>query len=405
MTENCALAAYFARTGWSRGELARQVRARARAQGHPHVACDTSSVRRWFAGQVPRPPVGDLIADLFSDRLRLRVTTYDLGWAATPSRDRALVYDRSFPAALDAVTDLARADVDRRTSLATSAFVAAACAAPSRDWLLAALDHGDAPGPDRAGGPRGEPAGRLPAAGSAPPGRWSWPGDEAGRLALASSLNEGVYPLLRARHPDPVRIPLLAAAAGQTCLLGWSALDHGAQGTAQRYLIQALRLAQEARDAALGAHVLACMADQAILLGHPEEGSRLAQSGRLGLPRNASRACLADLCALEARAHAVIGDRAAAVRAVSRSQAAFAKATAASEPGWARFVDAVYLYGQYARVMRDLHQPSKAAAFALRAAQAAEKRARCGDPAGGAPGASGRTAAARSAWPVRDPPP
>ncbi|GAA1017254.1 hypothetical protein ACFQWA_13825 [Streptomyces thermogriseus] len=45
------------------------------------------------------------------------------------------------------------------------------------------------------------------------------------------------------------------------------AYDNGEHSVAQRYLIQALRLAEEPRNPTLGAHVLAGMADQATLLG------------------------------------------------------------------------------------------------------------------------------------------
>lgn len=419
MTENSALSDHFARTGWSRGELARQVRARARAQGYAHVACDTSSVRRWFAGQVPRPPVGELIADLFSERLRLRVTTYDLGLAATPTRERALVYDRSFPAALEAVTDLGRADADRRANLVASAFVATAAVAPSRDWLLAVLDHRANPaGPERSRGrDRGrdqqrDPGRREDGDGSQPPVSGSdgpvleiafqepdvWSRGESGRRALAAYLNEHVYPLLRVERAEPARTALLAAAAEQTCLLGRLAADQGAHGIAQRYLVQALRLAQEAHDPALGAHVLACLADQAILLGHVDEGARLAQSGRLGLPRGGSAACLADLCALEARAHALLGNRAAALQALARSEAALGAVHPAAEPAWARFVDPAYLYSEYAQVLRDLNLPSKANAYARRAARAAEERVRTTGIATPPPGVGGRAGAARTAW-------
>lgn len=119
-------------------------------------------------------------------------------------------------------------------------------------------------------------------------------GGGSGRLALAEYMNQHVYPLLRRAHADDVRDALCEAAAEQTYLLGWMAYDNGEHGTAQRYLIQSLRLADESKNVALGAHVLAGMADQATLLGDPGEGRRLAQAGRHGLMKATSPACLAD---------------------------------------------------------------------------------------------------------------
>src|SRR5687768_17463877 len=55
---NMQLGTWLARSGWSRGELARRVRSLAAEWGDPHIRPDTSSVRRWVdEGELPRPPV------------------------------------------------------------------------------------------------------------------------------------------------------------------------------------------------------------------------------------------------------------------------------------------------------------------------------------------------------------
>jgi hypothetical protein len=132
------------------------------------------------------------------------------------------------------------------------------------------------------------------------------------------------------------------------------AYDNGEHGTAQRYLIQSLRLAEESGNAALGAHVLAGMADQATLMGEPIEGRRLAQAGRAGLGGETSPACLADLWALEARALAKLGDKSGAARAVVQSEAAYSRVRLDDEQEWAAFIDPAYLHGEYANTFRDL---------------------------------------------------
>lgn len=90
------------------------------------------------------------------------------------------------------------------------------------------------------------------------------------------------------------------------------AYDDGRHGLAQRYLIQALRLAQASGNAALGAHVLAGMTDQANLLGHPGEALTLARAGQRGISTISPPACLARLQILEARAHGSLRDATAA---------------------------------------------------------------------------------------------
>ncbi|MFJ2775902.1 transcriptional regulator [Kitasatospora sp. NPDC087315] len=201
-------------------------------------------------------------------------------------------------------------------------------------------------------------------------------GGGSGRLVLTAYMNEHVYPLLRRAFADDVRRALCAATAEQTYLLGWMAYDDGEHGTAQRYLIQALRLAEESQDAALGAHVLAGMADQATLLGNPQEGRRLAQAGRQGLRSADSPACLADLWALEARALAASGDAKAAAHAVTEAERAFSNVQPGREAEWAKFIDGAYLHGEIANVFRDLDQPDHAAEHAHRSIDYARAQGR-----------------------------
>ncbi|MFJ6215591.1 transcriptional regulator [Streptomyces sp. NPDC092296] len=266
--------------------------------------------------------------------------------------------------------------MDRRKFLAAAPFAAAAGIGPSRDWLLNTLDQKPEPGPRV----RLEDVVHVRNMFSAFQDTDVMQGGGSGRLLLTQYMNEHVYPLLRRTYSDNVRRALCAATAEQTYLLGWMAYDDGEHGTAQRFLIQALRLAEESHDAALGAHVLAGMADQATLTGSPEEGRRLAQAGRHGLAKVDSAACLADLWALEARALAVLGDKAATARAILQSESAFSRVDHAKEPAWAKFIDAAYLHGEHANAFRDLGQAENAAEHARQSIQhaRAQNRARRG---------------------------
>ncbi|MFE7131703.1 transcriptional regulator [Streptomyces sp. NPDC057638] len=252
--------------------------------------------------------------------------------------------------------------MDRRKFLAATPFAAAAGTGPSRDWLLNALDQ-DQPA-QRGTRVRLEDVTSVRNMFGVFQEIDVMQGGGAGRLLLTSYMNAQVYPLLRRTHSEQVRRALCGAAAEQTYLLGWMAFDNGEHGTAQRYLIQALRLAEESRDVPLGAHVLAGMADQATLVGRPEEGRRLAQAARQGVRDADARACLADLWALEARALAVLGDAKGAALAVSSSERVFGQVEPAREPEWAKFIDAAYLHGEHANAFRDLKQPEHAAEHA-----------------------------------------
>lgn len=360
---NMHLSEWLARSGWSRSELARRVRTLATEWGEPQIRPDASSVRRWVdEGERPRPPVPALLAHLFSAQFGYRVTTYDLGLGEMPTVDRALVYSSSWTQTLEAVADLGRADVDRRKLLSTAPFAAVAAIGPSRDWLLNTLDQL----PDQRQRVRLEDVTAVKNMFSTFQEMDIFQGGGSGRLVLAAYMNEHVYPLLRRTHTEDVRWALCGAAAEQTYLLGWMAFDNGEHGTAQRYLIQALRLAEESRDPALGAHVLAGLADQATLLGYPHEGRRLAQAGRQGLSKVDAPACLADLWTLEARSLAVIGDKAGTAHAINAAENAFSRIEPDREPEWARFIDPAYICGEWANAFRDLGQSEQAAAHARR---------------------------------------
>lgn len=377
MTEpNTALAGWLERSGLSNRELARLVKAAAQDAGHPQISPDATTVRRWLEGKQPRRPVPGILADVLSAAVGYRVTTVELGLGESPAEDRSLLYSRSYAVTVDTVADLGRADVDRRKFLAAAPFAAVAAVGPSRDWLLNTLDQQPDVGPRV----RLEDVTAVRNMFSEFQRMDIFQGGGSGRLLLAAYMNIHVYPLLCRAQSDDIRRALCEAAAEQTYLLGWMAYDNGEHGTAQRYLIQSLRLAEESKNAPLGAHVLAGMADQATLLGHPEEGLRLAQAGRQGLRAGPSEACLADLWALEGRALARLGDRAAAAHAVVQSEAAAERVRPASEQEWALFIDPAYLHGEHANTFRDLGDPVAAEEHARRSIDHArmQQRARRG---------------------------
>jgi hypothetical protein len=266
-----------------------------------------------------------------------------------------------------------RSDVERRQFLTTGILTVAASVAPSRDWLVATLEEAI------------ESRGRVGTAQVDAIRRTFgvfqeldvMRGGGHARPQLASYLEYVVVPLLHANDPETSDgRALYSAASEQLYLLGWMAFDNGEHPIAQRYLIQALRLAEAAKDVELGAHVLAGLSDQATLTGHPDQGIQLARTGITGLQRGHSPACLADLRVLQARAEAGMGDEASAVRSVGLSEQAFAEVVDDNEPEWARFIDVAYLNGEYAHVFRDLERSTEAAIYAQRSVDDANRQQR-----------------------------
>jgi len=366
-----------ARTGWSRKELARRVNQRARVRG-VHLHTDASRIRYWLAGQQPQPPVPELLSELFSEQLGYPITPTGIGLAATDEHEVGLRYAESATATVVAVAELGRYDVRRRGFLRNGTFLAVAAVAPSRDWLLAVLDATE-PRPRSHIGEHQVHVIREAFATFQEADVMRGGGHARG--ALAEYLTNRVLPMLHDADPQSeVGTALFTAASEQTYLLGWMAFDDGRQALAQRYLIQALRLAQDSGDAALGAHVVAGMSDQARMLGSPREALQLATTGRHGLARAFSPACSADLWALQARAHAALRDTKAAAHAVVESERAFEVVDTDTEPEWARFIDNAYLSGEWANTFVDLGRPVETTRFARRSisAAASQNRARRG---------------------------
>lgn len=374
---NIRLVELWQRTGWSRKELARRVNQRGRIRGMD-LHADATRIRRWLAGRQPQPPVPELLSELFSEYFGYAIIPADMGMAPTEEYEIGARYCESIAATVVAVAELGRYDVRRRGFLSKGMFLAVAAVAPSRDWLLAALDATEPRAGSRIGSRQVDVIRSTFATFQEAD---VMRGGGHARQALADYLTSRVLPLLHEADPhSDVGAALFTAAGEQTYLLGWMAYDDGRQALAQRYLIHALRLARESGDAALGAHVLAGMSDQARTLGHPREALQLASTGRHGLARAYSPACAADLWALGARAYANLGDAKAAAHAVAESECAFESVDAGEEPEWARFIDDAYLSGEWANAFGDLRRPTEAARFARRSisAAASQNRARRG---------------------------
>lgn len=362
MSDGARLLQARLRKGWKQADVARRLIAAGYASEQRHVE---RRLLEWEQGRsTPRRRAQVQLAEVFGCRPE------DL-FPTTNVTEKALTYDRSLATTLDTVEELGRQDVDRRGLLKGALFSVVAGVGPSRDWLINTLREATAA------------RGRV-SAGQVESIRQTFGafqemdvmrGGGFARHRLAAFLTDHVVPLLRANDPEtPVGRSLFEAGAEQYYLLGWMAYDNGEHGLAQRYLIQALRLAEAARSVELGAHILAGLSDQATLTGHPGEGLKFAEAGQIGLAKGHSNACLADLLALEARAHAAMGQSEDAATRIAASERLFADVDHDDEPEWARFIDVAYLNGEYAHAFRDLADVKTSRRFAeVSAADAARQ--------------------------------
>ncbi|MFF8616570.1 sporulation protein [Streptomyces sp. NPDC015350] len=164
-------------------------------------------------------------------------------------------------------------------------------------------------------------------------------------------------PLLLGSYTDEVGRALFGAAAELTRLAGWMAFDTGQQEAAQRYYIQALRLARAAADVPLGGYVLASMSLQATYRGFADEGVDLAQAA---VERNrglATARTMSFFRLVEARAHAKANDAAAAGSALKAAESWLERSrNGDADPSWLGF----YSYDRFAADAAECHLDLKA---------------------------------------------
>ncbi|MFJ6630183.1 regulator [Streptomyces sp. NPDC091376] len=391
-TPNRQLAALIAEAGFSNAGLARRVDQLGLEHGLD-LRYDKTSVTRWLRGQQPRGTTPALIAEVFTRRLGRRLSAQDLGLDACAPVYAGLEFAATPEEAVDIVSGLWRKDSGSHAELRKIAFTPAGLVVPSRDWLIGRADEQVSRGdPAQNGGPV-----RVPSQGRATvprqrgtdrgPGQRVTPGDIAAlrsvgelfrtldhayggghaRQALVRYLEHEAEPMLRGTYGENTGRRLFAAAADLTRLAGWTSYDIAAHGLAQRYFVQALRLAQAAGDRAYGSYVLVTMARQAVYLGHGREAVQLTRVAQQGVGSAVPPVVQALLHAVEARGHAVLGEVRAATASLVRAERALDTARPGDDaPHWARFFDEAQLADEFGHCHRDLQQFRAAAQHAER---------------------------------------
>ncbi|MEV4946311.1 transcriptional regulator [Streptomyces sp. NPDC053755] len=360
---NERLQALIQEAGCSNAGLARRVNMVGAERGLD-LRYDKTSVARWLRGQQPRGRAPGVIAEALGRKLGRTVTIDEIGMAN--GRNLAggvgLQFAPTVLGAIEQVCELWRSDVGRRDFLSGSTVAASALVEPSRDWLISVADAQVA----RSGG------GRVGAADVAAVRAMTSAlvdldrrfGSGHVRPVVVHYLNSVVSGLLSGSYKEAVGRELFGAVARLTELAGYMAVDTGQPGLAQRYYIQALRLAQAAGDRGYGGYVLAAsMSHLAAQLGTPREIAQLARAAQEGTRGRVTPRAEAMFYAAEARGHALLGDvrsfevvAGRAVRALERCDP-----ESGDDPAWIAHFDHAYLSDELAHCYRDLDRPAEAA--------------------------------------------
>ncbi|WP_282700980.1 hypothetical protein [Streptomyces sp. CC219B] len=361
---NELLTSWFVRSGWSKGELARQVNRRARQLGANHISTDTSRVRRWLDGENPREPIPRILSELFSERFGCVVSVEDLGLRAARQSPSVSGVDLPWtgPQTVALLSEFSRSDLmlARRGFLGTSLGLSAgpSLIEPMQRWLVPAPSAPRAePEPvGRRGGRLSRPELELLESTTVMFRQWDAQcGGGLRRKAVVGQLHE-VTDLLQEPQPEATTRKLFKVAAELAELAGWMSYDVGLQPTAQKYFVLALHAAKEAGDRPLGSYVLSSMSRQMIHLGRPEDALELVHLAQYGSRDCASPRTQSMLYAMEARAYANMGQPGKCKRAVRMAEDTFAEADEWDEPDpdWIRFFSEAELYGENSHSFRDL---------------------------------------------------
>ncbi|WP_405724738.1 MFS transporter [Streptomyces sp. NBC_01537] len=382
---NEKLGTLLALAGISNAGLARRVNDLGAQRGLT-LRYDKTSVARWVTkGMIPQGAAPHLIAAAIGSKLGRPVPLHEIGLAdADPAPEVGLAFPRDVGEAVKSATDLWRLDLagGRRgpgapggsggsgsgiwQSLAGS-FAVSAYVTPASRWLITPADARvarDAPAPGMNHVGHTDVAKLREAAEDAR--RWDskYGGGDWRSGMVPECLRVEAAPLLLGSYSDDVGRSLFGATAELTRLAGWMAFDTGQQEAAQRYYIQALRLARAAADVPLGGYVLASMSLQATYRGFADEGVDLAQAA---LERNrglATARTMSFFHLVEARAHAKAGEAAACAAAISAAEGWLERSRDGdADPAWLGFYSYDRLAADAAECYRDLRVPRQVRRF------------------------------------------
>ncbi|MEU8958700.1 MFS transporter [Streptomyces sp. NPDC048518] len=383
---NEKLGTVLALAGISNAGLARRVNDLGAQRGLT-LRYDKTSVARWVSkGMVPQGAAPHLIAAAIGQKLGRPVPLHEIGLAdADPAPEVGLAFPRDVGAAVKSATELYRLDLAGRRagtggiwqSLAGS-FAVSAYATPASRWLITPADssvardvsqeaarelaHAEDGAPMKVG--HSDVLKLREAAEDAR--RWDskYGGGDWRSSMVPECLRVEAAPLLLGSYSDEVGRALFGASAELTRLAGWMAFDTGQQEAAQRYYIQALRLARAAADVPLGGYVLASMSLQATYRGFGDEGVDLAQAA---LERNrglATARTMSFFRLVEARAHARANDAPAAGAALRAAEGWLERAREGdNDPSWLGFYGYDRFAADAAECYRDLKAPRQVRRF------------------------------------------
>ncbi|MEY9938578.1 helix-turn-helix domain-containing protein [Streptacidiphilus sp. MAP5-3] len=144
-------------------------------------------------------------------------------------------------------------------------------------------------------------------------------------------------------------------AAGFLELAGYQAVDAGYPGWAQGYYQRALEYSAASGDRGYGSYLVAVnLGHLALHCDQPETALRWAEAAHQVAQSTASPATRAAITAVQARAHARMGEEQLATKLMLNAEALLDGVDAEEEPLWIRYFNHAYLADELAHCLHDL---------------------------------------------------
>lgn len=155
----------------------------------------------------------------------------------------------------------------------------------------------------------------------------------------------------------------LAAIIADTAIqTGWFVFDSGERDRTLGYLYAALRAAKASEDIRLGAGALSYMAIHGYSTGAPHNAVTAARRAREKVKQLGTPALEAMLLTRQARGHAKLGERQAALTALGRAAELCAQGRSEHDPEWLYWINEGEIHGQAGSCYLDLGDPRSAVA-------------------------------------------
>jgi tetratricopeptide (TPR) repeat protein len=358
---NALLDALLDEAGMSRAGLA----ARVNRLGGDRYSYDHTSVGRWLAGQRPRGEVPVIIRSVLSDAVGRPLTLDDIGLGSAAAPSPGVVGLEQFVNRAPALWHSDRPGRDAQTPV-TSGLNAIA---PVWEWENPPEDSDvSRGGPTRVGM---QDVACIQAARDRYEQMYRRVGGVATRGRVVFFLNEYAAAALRGSYSDAVGRRLHRAVGGLVSIAGICAYDADAQGFAQGYFHQALRLAKASGDRSFGAYVIGLMTNQAMFLRDYHRALAFAEAALRAAGGEISPALAADLNAMKAKAYGRIKEQTSAHRAMVSAERAADRIGEREEPPETGYVQPGLVDTQLAETLLSLGDLTAANAYAQQAADLA----------------------------------